>query len=263
MRMSITKENQNCRFGFTLIELLVVIGIIAILAAMLLPALQAAKARALKGSCMGQLHQLGVSMVVYAGDNDDCVVGSRYSAGTFNQRAINPPQAASAATVNLDTTTNNAASVWCCPSIPDYAYDLPEYQASQAQWLVGYCYYGGVTNWLNSGGSGYGYSPTKLAQAHGTWVLATDCINQNQTPPKGCGIGRSGGIPHVRVGTLHPDGANELLVDGSVSWVRVEDTYELTEFSTSWEHDFFYQQELPPFLTKFNLPKLAWSAQNP
>jgi prepilin-type processing-associated H-X9-DG protein len=60
--------------GFTLIELLVLVGIIAILAALLLPALNRAKTKAQGISCLHNLEQLQLAWLMYPNDNNDKLV---------------------------------------------------------------------------------------------------------------------------------------------------------------------------------------------
>ena len=80
IKMSGASERKN----FTLIELLVVIAIIAILAAILLPALQAARARAKASNCISNMKQLGLDVQNYLDVSRGCYAANHSRPGAYS-----------------------------------------------------------------------------------------------------------------------------------------------------------------------------------
>lgn len=192
---------MRSRKGFTLIELLVVIAIIAILAAILFPVFARAREKARQTSCLSNLKQLGLGMLMYAQDYDECTPvaysGINWWNGTWRERLL--------------------------PYVKNYQiYDCPSRRLGVPPSGNG-CY--GINAYI-----GEAQAFVTLAQIEepaqtfgigenneGDWVIEPSDQFVNP-PPFDLGAGR--------VAAHHNEGANFVYMDGHAKWMKLSTAHE-------------------------------------
>jgi prepilin-type N-terminal cleavage/methylation domain-containing protein len=170
--------------GFTLIELLVVIAIVAVLAALLLPALNNAKARAQSIMCMSNHRQLTLAWKMYTDDNHDTLLyASRHAYYLPDQPSLPwvtgdldfDPNNRSNWDPDVDLKKSpiwpycgNSTAIWKCPadrsSVKVNGVDRPRVRSmSMNFWIGGFAGYdGGLSGGKNWPLGTYGGDPWRL-----------------------------------------------------------------------------------------------------
>jgi prepilin-type N-terminal cleavage/methylation domain-containing protein len=115
------KPGAICRRGFTLIELLVVVAIIALLIAILLPALSTAREQAKRTKCMANLKAIGVGYMAYMTENNGYTWSTTSAGGDAILKRteaadFSPTYGYTQSGILLYTGMLNNASVFACPS---------------------------------------------------------------------------------------------------------------------------------------------------
>ena len=238
--------------AFTLIELLVVISIIALLVAILMPALGKARTQARLTVCKANLHQLGLAVGLYAAENEgkipETVSSPWLAVGREPEYIVSDPAEHRYWSINLivpyaegfQEEMYDCGGIFICPSVNEdfytqmAAYHWENQQSSRKFTQLSYSYFAGVDKWQE--GTAMNRAPQDLAQSSldsgGRRLLLSDVLLIDATTMlfryNHGKIGWTWSYKDMPFGTANArfdsgpvpslTGLNQTFTDGSVEW---------------------------------------------
>lgn len=232
MWRNLSKAQQKTKSAFTLIELLVVIAIIAILAAILFPVFARARENARRASCMSNLKQIGLGVMMYTQDYDEKLPLSSVCGSATLETGKTTPSAC---------TTGGFRHLWPSMIYP-YTKSLQVFDCPSMSgpiWNGGYvsnmAY--GINNYISS--SANTFSLTAIQRPSEILLIAdSDMANSTSYILNGYGVS----IPDAR----HLDTFNMVFVDGHVKSQKTENwIFGYTGHPTDWSCNGNYRNCTP------------------